>query len=156
MVIINITVLKIRTKIAKKENILDIYNEKGRGGEWENGRKTLYAQLSPSPPLPISPSPLPFHPAIEVTYKSNIFTFDSDNETMRKLVILTGAGMSSESGIRTFRDSGGLWEEYNVTEVATYDAWLRNRELVLRFYNERRRQLEGCIPNAGHTGLVTA
>jgi NAD-dependent deacetylase len=73
---------------------------------------------------------------------------------MKKLVVLTGAGMSSESGIRTFRDSGGLWEEYDVTEVATYDAWLRNRELVLRFYNERRRQLEGCIPNAGHTGLA--
>ena len=73
---------------------------------------------------------------------------------MKKLVILTGAGMSSESGIRTFRDSGGLWEEYEVTEVATYEAWERNRELVLRFYNERRRQLEGCSPNAGHRGLV--
>jgi NAD-dependent deacetylase len=73
---------------------------------------------------------------------------------MNKLVILTGAGMSSESGIRTFRDSGGLWEEYEVTEVATYDAWLRNQELVLRFYNERRRQLSGCRPNAGHTGLA--
>ncbi|MBK8883966.1 MAG: NAD-dependent deacylase [Bacteroidales bacterium] len=73
---------------------------------------------------------------------------------MKKLVVLTGAGMSSESGIRTFRDSGGLWEEYEVTEVATYDAWLRNRELVLRFYNERRRQLEGCKPNAGHVGLA--
>jgi NAD-dependent deacetylase len=73
---------------------------------------------------------------------------------MKKLVILTGAGMSSESGIRTFRDSGGLWEEYEVTEVATFDAWLRNRELVLRFYNERRRQLATSKPNAGHTGLA--
>jgi NAD-dependent deacetylase len=73
---------------------------------------------------------------------------------MKKLVVLTGAGMSSESGIRTFRDSGGLWEEYEVTEVATYEAWIRNRELVLRFYNERRRQLAACKPNAGHTGLV--
>jgi NAD-dependent deacetylase len=73
---------------------------------------------------------------------------------MKKLVVLTGAGMSSESGIRTFRDSGGLWEEYDVQEVATYDAWMRNRELVLRFYNERRRQLEACKPNEGHTGLV--
>jgi NAD-dependent deacetylase len=73
---------------------------------------------------------------------------------MKKLVVLTGAGISSESGIRTFRDSGGLWEEYDVTEVATFDAWMRNRELVLRFYNERRRQLAGCKPNAGHTGLV--
>ena len=73
---------------------------------------------------------------------------------MKKLVVLTGAGMSSESGIRTFRDSGGLWEEYEVTEVATYEAWLRNRDLVLRFYNERRRQLADSRPNAGHTGLA--
>jgi NAD-dependent deacetylase len=73
---------------------------------------------------------------------------------MKKLVVLTGAGMSSESGIRTFRDSGGLWEEYDVQEVATFEAWMRNRDLVLRFYNERRRQLEGCNPNAGHKGLA--
>ena len=73
---------------------------------------------------------------------------------MKKLVILTGAGMSSESGIKTFRDSGGLWEEYDVTEVATPMAWARNRDLVLRFYNERRRQLAGCQPNEGHTGLA--
>jgi len=74
---------------------------------------------------------------------------------MKKLIILTGAGMSSESGIKTFRDSGGLWEEYDVTEVATPMAWAKNRELVLRFYNERRRQLEGCQPNEGHTGLAS-
>jgi NAD-dependent deacetylase len=73
---------------------------------------------------------------------------------MKKLVILTGAGMSSESGIRTFRDSGGLWEEYDISEVATPEAWDRNQELVLRFYNERRRQLAGCTPNAGHLGLA--
>jgi NAD-dependent deacetylase len=73
---------------------------------------------------------------------------------MKKLVILTGAGMSSESGIKTFRDSGGLWEEYDVSEVATPEAWMRNRELVLRFYNERRRQLAACKPNEGHLGLA--
>jgi NAD-dependent deacetylase len=73
---------------------------------------------------------------------------------MKKLIVLTGAGMSSESGIRTFRDSGGLWEEYDVREVATFDAWMRNRDLVLRFYNERRRQLAGCEPNGGHIGLA--
>jgi NAD-dependent deacetylase len=72
---------------------------------------------------------------------------------MKHLVILTGAGMSSESGIRTFRDSGGLWEEYDVTEVATPMAWEKNRDLVLRFYNERRRQLKDCKPNEGHNGL---
>ena len=73
---------------------------------------------------------------------------------MKKLVILTGAGMSAESGIRTFRDAGGLWEEYEVTDVATPEAWERNSDLVLRFYNERRRQLEGCSPNEGHYGLA--
>jgi NAD-dependent deacetylase len=73
---------------------------------------------------------------------------------MKNLTILTGAGMSSESGIKTFRDSGGLWEEYDVTEVATPMAWWKNRDLVLRFYNERRRQLEDCKPNAGHIGLA--
>jgi NAD-dependent deacetylase len=73
---------------------------------------------------------------------------------MKKLVILTGAGMSSESGIKTFRDSGGLWEEYDVNEVATPRAWAKNKELVLRFYNERRRQLESSKPNKGHLGLA--
>src|SRR5512133_2965039 len=73
---------------------------------------------------------------------------------MKKLVILSGAGMSAESGIRTFRDSGGLWEEYRVEEVATPEAWHRNPDLVQRFYNERRRQLEKAQPNAGHKGLA--
>ena len=73
---------------------------------------------------------------------------------MKRLVVLTGAGMSSESGIKTFRDSGGLWEEYDVSEVATPMAWWKNSELVLRFYNERRRQLKDCKPNKGHTGLA--
>src|SRR5664279_2807207 len=73
---------------------------------------------------------------------------------MKKLVILTGAGMSSESGIKTFRDSGGLWEEYDVSEVATPMAWAKNRDLVLRFYNERRRQLASSKPNEGHFGLA--
>ncbi|HEX2970606.1 MAG TPA: NAD-dependent deacylase [Bacteroidales bacterium] len=73
---------------------------------------------------------------------------------MKHLVVLTGAGMSSESGIKTFRDSGGLWEEYNVADVATPEAWNSNRDLVLRFYNERRRQLKDARPNKGHTGLA--
>ena len=73
---------------------------------------------------------------------------------MKNLVILTGAGMSSESGIRTFRDAGGLWEDYDVTEVATPMAWWKNRDLVLRFYNERRTQLAACEPNAGHIGIA--
>lgn len=73
---------------------------------------------------------------------------------MKRLVVLTGAGMSSESGIRTFRDMGGLWEEYDVTEVATPMAWWKNQELVLRFYNERRKQLADAKPNAGHLGIA--
>lgn len=73
---------------------------------------------------------------------------------MKKLVVLSGAGMSAESGIRTFREAGGLWEEYDVTEVASPMGWAKDRELVLRFYNERRRQLETCKPNAGHYGVA--
>jgi NAD-dependent deacetylase len=73
---------------------------------------------------------------------------------LKKIVVLSGAGMSAESGIKTFRDSGGLWEQYNVEEVASIEAWYRNPDLVLRFYNERRRQLETARPNAGHIGLA--
>lgn len=71
-----------------------------------------------------------------------------------KLVVLTGAGMSAESGIPTFRDKGGLWESHRVEDVATPEAWVRNRELVLRFYNERRQKMWAAQPNAGHLGLV--
>ncbi len=73
---------------------------------------------------------------------------------MKHMVVLTGAGMSAESGIRTFRDMGGLWEEYDVTEVASPEAWEKNPERVLRFYNERRKQLLQASPNEGHHGLV--
>ena len=73
---------------------------------------------------------------------------------MKKVVILTGAGISAESGISTFRDSDGLWEQYRVEDVATYDAYVRNPELVLNFYNERRRQLFSVKPNEGHRQLV--
>lgn len=69
---------------------------------------------------------------------------------MKKLAILSGAGVSAESGIRTFRDSDGLWENYNVADVADIEGWYRNRGLVLKFYNERRRQLEHCEPNEAH------
>jgi len=76
------------------------------------------------------------------------------DSTMKNLVILTGAGISAESGLKTFREMGGLWEEYDVAEVATPEAWQRNPELVLRFYNERRKALLEALPNAGHYGLV--
>jgi NAD-dependent deacetylase len=75
---------------------------------------------------------------------------------MKKLVVLTGAGISAESGIRTFRDMGGLWEEYDVMEVASPEAWEKNPELVQRFYNERRKQLFTVEPNKGHIALAQA
>ncbi|MBI5857367.1 MAG: NAD-dependent deacylase [Sphingobacteriales bacterium] len=72
----------------------------------------------------------------------------------KKLVVLTGAGISAESGLKTFRDSDGLWEGYDVTEVATPGAWRKNPELVLRFYNERRKNVADAKPNAAHHGLA--
>ena len=73
---------------------------------------------------------------------------------MKKLVVLTGSGISAESGLRTFREMGGLWEEYDVHEVASPQAWAADMDLVLRFYNERRKQLLYAKPNAGHMGLA--
>ena len=72
----------------------------------------------------------------------------------KRLVVLTGAGMSAESGISTFRDSGGLWEQYNVEDVASIEGWMRNPALVHEFYNHRRKQLSTVSPNKGHYGLV--
>ncbi len=72
----------------------------------------------------------------------------------KKLVVLTGAGMSAESGISTFRDSGGLWEQYNVEDVASIEGWERNPALVQEFYNIRRKQLVTALPNEGHKGLA--
>ena len=74
---------------------------------------------------------------------------------MKKLVFLTGAGISAESGITTFRDSGGLWEQYRVEDVASIQGYYRNPELVINFYNERRRQLKEVQPNDAHR-LVAA
>ena len=71
-----------------------------------------------------------------------------------KLVVLTGAGISAESGLKTFRDSDGLWEGYNVYDVATPEAWERNPDLVQEFYNERRRQVVAAQPNAAHRILA--
>lgn len=68
----------------------------------------------------------------------------------KKLIIFTGAGMSAESGIKTFRDSGGLWEEYKIEDVATLEAWERNKELVTQFYNQRRKQVMEAQPNEAH------
>ena len=73
---------------------------------------------------------------------------------MKRVVILTGAGMSAESGISTFRDSNGLWENHRIEEVASPEAWARNPEIVTAFYNQRRKQLFEVKPNTGHYALV--
>jgi len=73
---------------------------------------------------------------------------------MKKIVALTGAGISAESGITTFRDSGGMWEQYDVMEVASIDGWRKNPQLVQRFYNDRRKQLAEVEPNDAHRILA--
>ncbi|CAM3952344.1 NAD-dependent deacetylase [Pedobacter westerhofensis] len=73
---------------------------------------------------------------------------------MKKLVVLTGAGISAESGLQTFRDKGGLWEGYNIEDVATPEAWRRNPGLVQKFYNERRKGVLEARPNAAHLALA--
>lgn len=73
----------------------------------------------------------------------------------RKLVVLTGAGVSAESGISTFRDSDGLWENYKVEDVASIEGWYRNPALVLDFYNARRSQLFTVRPNAAHEAIAS-
>jgi NAD-dependent deacetylase len=72
----------------------------------------------------------------------------------KKIVVLTGAGISAESGLKTFRDSGGLWEGHRVEDVASPEGWMRDRELVLDFYNMRRRDLLSAQPNAAHIALT--
>lgn len=73
---------------------------------------------------------------------------------MKKIVVLTGAGISAESGIPTFRDAGGLWEGYDIHEVATPEGWRRNPPLVLEFYNQRRKAARNAQPNAAHKALA--
>ena len=73
---------------------------------------------------------------------------------MKKIIVLSGAGISAESGLKTFRDSNGLWEGHDVMEVASPEGWFKNRALVLDFYNQRRRQLKTVKPNAAHQALV--
>jgi len=71
-------------------------------------------------------------------------------DNKKNLVVLSGAGISAESGLKTFRDSDGLWENYNVMDVASIEGWFKNPQLVLEFYNERRRQLKNAQPNDAH------
>ena len=73
---------------------------------------------------------------------------------MKKVVVLTGAGISAESGLKTFRDSNGLWENHKIEDVATPQAWKANPEIVLEFYNQRRLQASKAQPNEAHVSLV--
>src|SRR5689334_12800581 len=87
-------------------------------------------------------------PFLVVLYKRIIIA------VKKRLVAFTGSGISAESGLKTFRDSDGLWEEYNVYDVATPEAWHRDRKLVLEFYNARRRQVINAKPNEAHVALA--
>ncbi len=82
------------------------------------------------------------------------YNIEGDFGMKKNLVILSGAGMSAESGISTFRDAGGLWDKYPVMQVASAEGYVRDPELVINFYNERRKQLLDVEPNAGHIGLA--
>ncbi len=73
---------------------------------------------------------------------------------MKRVVVLTGAGISAESGLKTFRDSDGLWEGYNIEDVATPQAWARNPQLVQEFYNQRRKSVLEALPNSAHFALA--
>jgi NAD-dependent deacetylase len=81
-------------------------------------------------------------------------TVDTKDKQMKKIVVLTGAGISAESGLKTFRDSDGLWEGYNIEDVATPEAWQRNPEMVQQFYNERRKSVIEAKPNDAHYALA--
>ena len=83
----------------------------------------------------------------------NLISFLKNNRNP-KVVVLTGAGVSAESGIKTFRDTGGLWEQYNVEDVATPEGFYSNPDLVYEFYNQRRKQAQRCEPNRAHFALV--
>lgn len=72
----------------------------------------------------------------------------------KKIVVFSGAGMSAESGIQTFRDSSGLWENHNIHDVATPQAWKKNPDLVSEFYNQRRKQIIQAVPNAAHYAIA--
>ena len=75
---------------------------------------------------------------------------------LNKIVVLSGAGISEESGLSTFRDSGGLWENHNIEEVASIEAWWANKQLVLDFYNIRRLDAANALPNKAHLSIAEA
>lgn len=87
-------------------------------------------------------------------FRNSLFERISESVKKQKLVVLTGAGVSAESGIKTFRDSNGLWENHDIQEVASPEGWRNNRSLVQNFYNQRRKQARECLPNEAHHTLA--
>lgn len=87
-------------------------------------------------------------------FRNSVFERISESVKKQKLVVLTGAGVSAESGIKTFRDSNGLWENHDIQEVASPEGWRNNRSLVQNFYNQRRKQARECLPNEAHHTLA--
>lgn len=77
-----------------------------------------------------------------------------ESKSLQHIVVLTGAGISADSGLKTFRDSGGLWEGHSIDDVATIDGWVRDKKKVLEFYNKRREQASLAKPNAAHTAIT--
>ena len=88
-----------------------------------------------------------------ILYMRKLHTEKRNNMKKKKIVVLTGSGISQESGIATFRDAGGTWDQYKVEDVATIEGWYKNPRLVNDFYNERRKELATVEPNAAHFGL---
>lgn len=84
----------------------------------------------------------------------NFFGRKKQDKTKRRLVVFSGAGMSAESGLATFRGGNGLWDNHDIREVASHEGWVMNPNLVLRFYNERRKQMRRSLPNEGHLTLA--
>lgn len=91
---------------------------------------------------------------IYITVLNILLKFDYNTENMKKLVVLSGAGMSAESGIKTFRDADGLWEGHDVMQVASPQGWEADNAFVLDFYNQRRKQLLTVKPNAAHLAIA--
>ena len=94
-------------------------------------------------------------PVTDDEFKEILRLSEQSSRKMKKLVVLTGAGISAESGLKTFRDSDGLWEGFDVEEVASIGGWHRNPSLVLDFYNARRKAVINAQPNAAHIGLAS-
>ena len=88
------------------------------------------------------------------TIQKNVVLLHPIKNRKRMIVVFTGAGVSAESGLGTFRDSDGLWEHYRVEDVCTHEAWLRNPQLCVKFYNDRRRDTLAAQPNAAHLAIA--